>query len=152
MDVPCGNTDVNCFDTSGSFPNGVLGVLSTSNTAYQPAYGTSTGWDFATGIGTLNAANLVNNWPEPAPNFTLAATPNTLTILRGNSGTSSIAIIPQGGFSGSVNLSVPNLPSGVTAAFSPNPTNSNSTLTLTVGATATPGTVTLTIVGTCPAL
>jgi subtilase family serine protease len=152
MDVPCSNTDVNCFDTSGSFPNGVLGVLSTSNTAYQPAYGTSTGWDFATGIGTLNATNLVNNWPEPAPNFTLAATPNTLTIIRGNSGTSVIAIVPQGGFSGSVNLSVPNLPSGVTAAFSPNPTSSNSTLTLTVGATATPGTVTLTIAGTSGSL
>ena len=29
--------------------------------AYQPAYGTSPGWDFATGIGSVNAYNLVMN-------------------------------------------------------------------------------------------
>ena len=148
MDLPCSNSNVNCFDTSGTFPNGVVGVLSTSNTAYQPAYGTTTGWDFATGIGALNAANLVNNWPEPAPNFTLAATPNALTIIRGNSATSAIAIVPQGGFNASVNLSVSGLPNGVTAAFSPNPASSHSTLTLTASSTAAPGTVTLTIIGT----
>ena len=30
-----------------------------SSTAYQPAFAATTGWDFATGIGTVNAANLV---------------------------------------------------------------------------------------------
>jgi subtilase family serine protease len=39
------------------------GVLSTSNTALAPngagAYATTTGWDFATGIGSVNANNLV---------------------------------------------------------------------------------------------
>jgi hypothetical protein len=42
-------------------------VLSTSNTAYAPAYGTTVGWDFATGIGTVNAANLVNDWKLVQP-------------------------------------------------------------------------------------
>jgi hypothetical protein len=37
-------------------------VLSTSDRRYRPAYGATTGWDFATGIGTVNAANLANNW------------------------------------------------------------------------------------------
>jgi hypothetical protein len=40
-----------------------MGVLSTSNTAYKPAYAATTGWDFATGIGSINAANLVKAWP-----------------------------------------------------------------------------------------
>jgi uncharacterized repeat protein (TIGR01451 family) len=40
-----------------------VGVLSTSNSSFAPAYGTTVGWDFATGIGSVNAANLVNNWP-----------------------------------------------------------------------------------------
>jgi hypothetical protein len=35
------------------------GVLSTSNHSYKPAYAAGTGWDFATGIGTVNAYNLV---------------------------------------------------------------------------------------------
>ena len=44
-------------------PNCYQGVLSTSNQAYNPAYGAGVGWDFATGLGSINAANLVNNWP-----------------------------------------------------------------------------------------
>ena len=63
MDVNCapysGNTSYNCY--YGNDPNG-NGVLSTSSASYQPAYGTTTGWDFATGIGSVNATNLVNAW------------------------------------------------------------------------------------------
>ena len=44
---------VNCY-----LPSGTYGVLSVSNSAYQPAYGTQVGWDFATGIGSVNAYNL----------------------------------------------------------------------------------------------
>jgi len=36
---------------------------SVSPTSYQPAFGATPGWDFATGIGTPNAFNLVMNWP-----------------------------------------------------------------------------------------
>ena len=62
-DVTQGDMDVNCTGTHNCYkPSGTYGVLSTSNTSYSKAYGTGTGWDFATGIGTLNAANLVNNW------------------------------------------------------------------------------------------
>ena len=56
MDVPC-YSSYNCY-----FGSGFIGVLSTSDNSYSPAYGTATGWDFATGIGTVNVANLVNNW------------------------------------------------------------------------------------------
>jgi len=28
-----------------------------------PAYSATRGWDFATGIGSVNAYNLVMNWP-----------------------------------------------------------------------------------------
>jgi hypothetical protein len=34
---------------------------STLASAYQPAYGATPGWDFATGIGSVNAYNLVMN-------------------------------------------------------------------------------------------
>ena len=62
-DVTLGDMDVDCTGTHNCYkPSGTYGVLSTSNTTYSKAYGTGTGWDFATGIGTLNAANLVNNW------------------------------------------------------------------------------------------
>lgn len=61
MDVPCradGNRGTfNCFQNGNT-----TGLLSTSNTANQPAYGTNTGWDFATGIGTVNVNNFINAW------------------------------------------------------------------------------------------
>ncbi|HLY57126.1 MAG TPA: S53 family peptidase [Stellaceae bacterium] len=62
-DVTQGDMDVNCTGTHNCYrPSGTYGVLSTSNTAYAKAYGTGKGWDFATGIGTVNVNNLVNNW------------------------------------------------------------------------------------------
>ncbi len=62
-DVTQGDMDVNCTGTHSCYkPSGTNGVLSTSTTSYKPAYKTATGWDFATGIGSLNAANLVNGW------------------------------------------------------------------------------------------
>ncbi|WP_158543190.1 S53 family peptidase [Dyella psychrodurans] len=63
-DVTLGDMDVNCTGNNSCYrPGATYGVLSTSNAAYGPAYKTATGWDFATGIGTVNAANLVHNWP-----------------------------------------------------------------------------------------
>jgi len=62
-DVTLGDMDVNCTGSVSCYkPSATNGVLSTSTTAYKPAYATAVGWDFATGIGTLNAANLVNGW------------------------------------------------------------------------------------------
>jgi subtilase family serine protease len=62
MDVPCALGVAGCYKTSGPF-----GVLSTSDTSYMPAYPAAVGWDFATGIGSVNATNLVNNWKSVAP-------------------------------------------------------------------------------------
>jgi subtilase family serine protease len=62
-DVTLGDMDVNCTGTHNCYrPSGTNGVLSTSSSSYSKAYGTTTGWDFATGIGTVNVTNLVNNW------------------------------------------------------------------------------------------
>ena len=38
----------------------ICGVVSTSTTALQPAYQSAPGWDFTTGLGSINATNLVN--------------------------------------------------------------------------------------------
>jgi hypothetical protein len=59
-----GTTLRNCYRPSGTF-----GVLSTSNTVDLPAYLTNSGWDFATGIGSVNAYNLVMSpaWPTAVP-------------------------------------------------------------------------------------
>ena len=56
MTVLCTGTN-NCYNSGGTY-----GALSTSNASYQPAYASKLGWDFATGIGTTNATNIVNAW------------------------------------------------------------------------------------------
>ena len=150
-DVTSGDMDVDCAGPNCYLADGTVGVLSTSDTAFSPAYGTSTGWDFATGIGTINATNLVNNWPGAAqtPSFTLSASPSSLSIVQGSNGSSTITVTPQNGFSGSVTFSAAGLPGGVTSTFAPNPSNTNSSsLTLSVAASATTGTFSLTITGT----
>ncbi len=66
-DVTQGDMDVNCTGTTDCYlPGGRNGVLSTTSGSYAKAYGTTTGWDFATGIGSVNAANLVNGWAAAA--------------------------------------------------------------------------------------
>jgi Pro-kumamolisin, activation domain/FG-GAP-like repeat len=61
-DVTLGDIDAPCSGPNCFAPSGGVGVLSTSNQSYMPAYAAATGWDFATGIGTVNVANLVMNW------------------------------------------------------------------------------------------
>lgn len=61
-DVTKGDMDVNCVGKNNCYlPSGTNGVLSTTSASYSKAYGATTGWDFATGIGTFNAYNLVMN-------------------------------------------------------------------------------------------
>jgi len=65
--VNCGGTQ-NCFGATTS--NGGFGrrgsvedgVLSLSSTSYDPAFGATTNWNFATGIGSIDAYSLVTNW------------------------------------------------------------------------------------------
>jgi hypothetical protein len=99
-----------------------------------------------------NIASFAFSTCAGTPNFELSPSPSSLTITQGSNGTSTITITPQNGFSGNVTLSASGLPSGVTAAFSPNPASTTSTLTLTASGTAATGTVTVTIKGTSGAL
>jgi subtilase family serine protease len=62
-DVAQGDMDVNCIGSFNCYkPSGTNGVLSTTSKAYSKAYDSNIGWDFATGIGTLNVGNLIKNW------------------------------------------------------------------------------------------
>jgi subtilase family serine protease len=148
-DVTSGDMDVDCVVPNCSLADGFVGVLSTSNSSFAPAYGTHVGWDFATGIGTVNAANLVNNWPSsaPQPGFTLSTSPGTLTFLQGASGLTTITINPVNGFSGNVNLTASGLPSGVSALFGTNPASTTSLLTLSASGAAATGTFPVTVTG-----
>jgi hypothetical protein len=67
--VNCGGNQ-NCFGDSAGISIGrraqpsMVGALSVSTDSYSPAFGTAPGWNFATGLGSINVANLINNWPQ----------------------------------------------------------------------------------------
>ena len=150
-DVTMGDNDIvclgydNCYQPSGSY----YGVLSSSTDSYEPAYPATTGWDFATGLGSVNAANLVNNWSAGVATFTLSASPNAITVVQGvGSGTTTITINSLNGNMANATLAISGLPKGVTASFSQNPASTPSVLTLTASSTAKKGTVTATITAT----
>jgi subtilase family serine protease len=68
-DITQGDNDAVCRAHSGIFIDcyrltaTTYGILSTSSATDNPAYLTDVGWDFPTGIGSVNAYNLVMNWP-----------------------------------------------------------------------------------------
>ncbi len=118
-DVVTGNNDVPCKAASTDCPaSGQLGYVATQ------------GYDLASGLGSVNGENLISEWEA---SFALAATSNTLTLAAGSSGTSSLQVTTQRGFTGTVAL---------TCAVSAVLTNTTCSIPSTVVA---PGAVTVTL-------
>jgi Bacterial Ig-like domain (group 3) len=69
--MPCVKGTPNCIVTNSSDRYGVLS-----------GYGSTAGYDLATGLGSVNAANLINNWSNAsfiASSTTLTLSPSTIT-------------------------------------------------------------------------
>ncbi|MGO9953660.1 MAG: carboxypeptidase regulatory-like domain-containing protein, partial [Dissulfurispiraceae bacterium] len=103
MDVPClGNN--NCYASTSKY----YGVLSTSDSTYSIAYGAAIGWNFATGIGSVNAYNLVNNWSAfVSTTYSLSGTISTsggaamagVTVSLSGTGTGTTTTNSSGAYS-----------------------------------------------------
>jgi subtilase family serine protease len=96
--------------------------------------------------GTMSASATVSLTVKAGPSFTLAATPASLSVTQGASGTSTITVTPLNGFTGTPTLTVGTLPTGVTALFT------GMALKLTVSAAAAVGPASVTITGTSGAI
>ncbi|MBZ5504100.1 MAG: hypothetical protein LAO78_01320 [Acidobacteriia bacterium] len=124
--------------------NGEIGDICNGQQGSYTANGTT----YTIQLEFSNAANNCVNFPVVAgPNYTLSASPSSLSVTQGSSGSSTITVTPSGGFTGSVTLSTSALPSGVTASFGTNPTTGSSVVTFTASSTATTGTTSVTITG-----
>ena len=86
------------------------------------------------------------------PSFTLTASPSSVTVQQGTSGTSTITAAISGGFNSAIAMSSSGQPSGVTVSFNPSsipaPGSGSSTMTLTVSSSAAAGTYTINVIGT----
>ncbi|HLW54658.1 MAG TPA: hypothetical protein VKW06_17610 [Candidatus Angelobacter sp.] len=144
--------------STSALPSGVTATFgtnpttSTSSVAFTASSTATTGTSTVTITGvsgslthTTTISLTVN--AVATPNFSLSASPSSLTVKQGTSGSSTVTVTDSGGFTGAVTLSTSALPSGVTASFGTNPTTSTSSLTFTASSTATVGTTTITVTG-----
>ncbi len=135
------NTQASCHLYAYTYP---LDSTRTAQSVTLTYTGTTAG-----GAGAFAfALTLSGNTTTTAPGFTLSANPSSLSVAQGSSNTSTITVNPTGGFTGTVNLAVSGLPSGVTGTFTSTGATT-STLTLTASASApTGGPTTVTVTGT----
>ena len=118
------------------------------------SYSAVTGYDLVTGWGSPNGTGLINALApsSSSPAFTISASPGSVSVVQGNSGTSTITTAVSGGFSSAIALTASGAPTGVTVGLSPAsiaaPGSGTSTATFTVASTTATGTYTITVSGT----
>ena len=120
-------------------------------TSGSNGFSATTGYDLATGWGSPNGSGLITALAgTAAPGFSLSASPNSVSIVQGSSGESTITSSVTGGFDSPVSLTASGQPSGVTIGFSPTSITGagTSTMTITVAASTVTGTYPITVTGT----
>jgi pseudomonalisin len=116
-------------------------------------YNAGTGYDQATGLGSVDANLLVNHWSgTSASTFTLTSSASGANVAVGSPARITLTTAAVNGFNSAVTLSVSGIPNGVTAGFSTTtiaaPGSGTSTLTLTETTGATSGTYNPTVTAT----
>jgi hypothetical protein len=88
----------------------------------------------------------------PPGDFTIAASPNVISMPQSSSSTSTIVTALSGSFNSAISLSASGLPAGATASFSPAsiaaPGNGSSTVTFLAGSATATGTYNVVVTGT----
>jgi subtilase family serine protease len=117
----------------------------------QTGFNATSGYDQATGLGSIDASILVSHWGDATvvPGFQPALSAGTLLLRAGANSSVNVTVNISGGFNAGVALSVSGLPAGVSAAFTPAglsaPGAGSSVLKITAASTASAGTYSATI-------
>ncbi|HST77012.1 MAG TPA: protease pro-enzyme activation domain-containing protein [Verrucomicrobiae bacterium] len=109
-----------------------------------------TGYDQASGWGSVDAAALVNFWNNNAtPDFTVSADPASQSVNRGVTANYTVTMTAVGGFANQVTFSISGLPTDASATFTPASLTGSGTSALAIStALTTPvGSYPLTITG-----
>jgi pseudomonalisin len=87
----------------------------------QTGFNATVGYDQATGLGSIDAAALVNHWSDAsvAPTFQAIPSASSLSVTAGSDNHITLNVTVSGGFDATVAFAVMGLPSGVTVAFTP---------------------------------
>ncbi|HEY6292081.1 MAG TPA: S53 family peptidase [Terriglobia bacterium] len=130
-DITNGNNEEPCQAGTPNCPNGG-----------QIGFIAAPGYDQASGLGSVDAFNLVTKWSSvkpitgTTPDFAVSSSPASLTVASGGSGSATLTVVPNNAFSGTVSFtcSVGSALSGVTCSVSPATLMTSGTTTLSVAA------------------
>ncbi|MGA2648100.1 MAG: protease pro-enzyme activation domain-containing protein [Candidatus Sulfotelmatobacter sp.] len=121
-------------------------------TSGSNGYSATTGYDLATGWGSPNGSGLITALAgnSSSPGFSLSASPTTVSVAQGSSGSSTITSTVTDGFDSAIALSATGQPTGVTVSFSPTSITGAGTskMTMTVAASTVAGTYSIKVTGT----
>jgi subtilase family serine protease len=117
------------------------------------SYSAVTAYDLVTGWGspTPNLISaLIGSTTPPTSDFSIAASPASISVVQGAVGSSTISTAIVSGSASNIALTASNLPTGVSVSFSPSSVTagSSSTASFTVAGSTATGTYTITITGT----
>jgi pseudomonalisin len=118
----------------------------------ESGFTATTGYDQASGLGSVDASVLVGHWRDAAlsPAFHATASVNSLSFKAGSGSSINVSVAVSGGFSAAVAFSITGLPSGVSAGFTPmtlrSPGSGKSILKITAAGSAKPGNYSITAV------
>ncbi len=130
--VPCAGKSPNC----SSSVSGVNGVLVEVSSPTTPAYPATAGYDLATGLGSVNAQNLVNNWNTVNETATTTALSlnnnNAVNVAHGASVPVTVTVAPSSA-KGNVSL-IADLGAGKTLGFDTLTVGTNGTVSGTTAA------------------
>ncbi len=129
-DVTSGDNKVPCQSGTPDCPSG--GTI---------GFTAGTGYDQVTGLGSVDAYSLVNNWdstqPLSAADFGVTFFDSAMTLTRGTAGTIPIILQRRNGFNGTVTLTCAVATvTNATCSVSPNSLNPDGAVTLTITTTA----------------
>ena len=120
-------------------------------TSGSNGYSATTGYDLATGWGSPQAA-LINalTGSTVTNGFSLSASPSSVSIAQGGSGSSTITSTVSGTFDSAVTLTASGEPTGVTIGFSPTSITGTGTssMSITVASSVAAGTYSIKVTGT----
>ena len=114
-------------------------------------FNAGTGYDEATGLGSVDASVLVNHWNDGSTSgFTLTPNVSSLSLAQGSSSQIALTMIGAGGFAAPVSLSASGMPAGISVSFASSTVTAKApvTATVTAASTAAAKSSTITIMGT----
>jgi subtilase family serine protease len=122
--APQGNANPRLYALANSTEDPFHPTPSGDNTVPGVAGFTANGatYNLATGLGSVDAALLVNDWNSRSdpPTLALTAAAQSVAVSQGVSAALAFTAATGGSFAGAVSFSVSGLPAGVSAAWSAN--------------------------------